>query len=197
MVACCKIIYKKNTKVLLYLLHAKPMSCEVTTSRRHIIKSHDVMMPHHRPSVWYQSTQIRKPWKKWFFGPGDLDLWLMTLTIELVREVIKVNPCAKFHDHMPNGSALRVLTDKQAHTQTAPFLKPRPLTREVKIQGPCVYNYHVTSKNWTTYSMVLMFQVSASSGVMVGDNNAMHMQTAHSGKSGSTFIAPTLSYSGS
>ena len=52
--------------------------------------------------------------------------WPMTLTIELVQDIIKVNLCTKFYDHMPNGSAVRALTDRHTprhtETQTAPFL---------------------------------------------------------------------------
>ncbi len=42
------------------------------------------------------------------------------MTFELVQDIIKVNPCTKFHDRTPNSSAVRVLTDRQtdAHTHT-------------------------------------------------------------------------------
>ncbi len=42
----------------------------------------------------------------------------MTLTNELIRDVVTVNPCTKFHDHTPNGSAVRALTDRHTHTHT-------------------------------------------------------------------------------
>ena len=42
----------------------------------------------------------------------------MTLTIELVQDIIKVNPCTKYHDHISNGSAVRALTYRHTHTQT-------------------------------------------------------------------------------
>ncbi len=40
---------------------------------------------------------------------------LMTLTIKLVQDIIKVNPCTKFHDHTSNRSAVRVLTHGHTH----------------------------------------------------------------------------------
>ncbi len=42
----------------------------------------------------------------------------MTLTFELVQDIIKVNPCTKFHDGTSNGSAVRALTDRQTDTHT-------------------------------------------------------------------------------
>ena len=48
------------------------------------------------------------------------DLW--PWPFELVRDIIKVNPCTKFHDHTSNRSAVRALTnrhtDTHTHTQT-------------------------------------------------------------------------------
>ncbi len=37
----------------------------------------------------------------------------MTLTFELVRDIVKMNPCAKFWVHTLNCSAVRALTNKQ------------------------------------------------------------------------------------
>ena len=42
----------------------------------------------------------------------------MTLTFELIRDIVKVNPSTKFWVRASNGSARRVLTDKHTHTQT-------------------------------------------------------------------------------
>ena len=42
----------------------------------------------------------------------------MTLTIKLLREVIKGNPSTKCGDHMSNGSAVRVLKGRQTHTHS-------------------------------------------------------------------------------
>ncbi len=52
------------------------------------------------------------------FQPSDFDLWRMTLTIKVIRDIIKVNPCAKFRDPRSNGSAVRELTNWQTHRHT-------------------------------------------------------------------------------
>ncbi len=65
----------------------------------------------------------------------------MTLTFELVRDIIQGNVPAKFQVRSSNGSTMRALTDRQTdrhtdtqtHTQTGPILYPRPLTREGNI----------------------------------------------------------------
>ena len=48
----------------------------------------------------------------------------MALTFELVQDIIKVNPCTKFNDCTPNGSAMRALTDRQTdrHTDGSVFI---------------------------------------------------------------------------
>ncbi len=60
------------------------------------------------------------------FQVDALDLWCMTLTIQLVQDITKVNTCVKFYDHVSNASAERALTDRQTdrhtHTRTALFL---------------------------------------------------------------------------
>ncbi len=56
--------------------------------------------------------------------------WPMTLTLELIRDIIKVHPSTKFKVCMSNGSAGRALTDRHTDAQTGPILYPRPLTRE-------------------------------------------------------------------
>ena len=40
----------------------------------------------------------------------------MTLTSKLVRDIINVSPCSKFHDHMSNGSTVRALANRHTHT---------------------------------------------------------------------------------
>ncbi len=81
-------------------------------------------MTSYRGAIWTFGNHV--------FQPGDLDLWPMTLTFELIRDIIKVNASTKFRVCMSNGSAMRALTDRQTHThtQTGPILYPRPLTRE-------------------------------------------------------------------
>ncbi len=54
----------------------------------------------------------------------------MTLTFELIRDIVTVNPSTKFRVRMSNGSAVRALTDGQTDGLTGPILYPRPLTRE-------------------------------------------------------------------
>ncbi len=54
----------------------------------------------------------------------------MTLTFELVRDIIKDNVSAKFQVCSSNGSTVRALTNRHTDTQTGPILYPRQLTRE-------------------------------------------------------------------
>jgi len=51
-----------------------------------------------------------------FFVPGDLDLWLLTLTLELGRDSCTLHVTAKFHRPMFNRSQVIVLTNKQTNT---------------------------------------------------------------------------------
>ena len=84
-------------------------------------------------------------WKS-VFQTSDLDLWPLTLTIELSWDFIKVNHGTKIQNRRSNGSAVRVLTNWQTHRwmdgQTGPILYPRSLTREGIIQ-------------WTAFSVTL------------------------------------------
>ncbi len=66
--------------------------------------------------VWNSENHI--------FQPGDLDLWPITLAIQLVRDVIKVNPDTKFLVPTSSGSAVRVLADGQTewHTDGTDFI---------------------------------------------------------------------------
>ncbi len=57
--------------------------------------------------------------------------WPLTLTFELIRDIIKVNnPHTKFQVPMSNDLAGRVLNNWQMDTQIGPILYPRPLMRE-------------------------------------------------------------------
>ena len=47
------------------------------------------------------------------FWPGDLDLWPMTLSIKLVRDIVEIHPSTNFRVRMSNGSAVRVFTDRR------------------------------------------------------------------------------------
>ena len=55
------------------------------------------------------------------FENDDLDLWPMTLTFELIRDIVIFNQPTKFWVRTSNGSVGRVLTDKHTHTQTDRF----------------------------------------------------------------------------
>ncbi len=113
-----KYFMSKNTKVLLHLPR-------YVTSCSDVIRCHDVI-PWRHVTSWHHTIgqdlifvhSNQKILKMTFFWPCDLDLWPMTLTFELVREIIKVNPCVKFCDHTPNGSAVRALTDRHTDTHT-------------------------------------------------------------------------------
>ncbi len=70
---------------------------------------------------------------------GDLDLWPMTLTFELIWDMVKVNVFLKSLVRMSDGSVVRELTDAQTDRQTdmcltdrqtGPIPYPRPLTLE-------------------------------------------------------------------
>ena len=114
-------VWFKNTKVLLHLPH-------YVTSRRHAVTSfdvttwsHDVMWRHDitpymlRLDICSLNQKILKMTCFWLC---DLDLWPITLTFALVRDIIKVNPCTKFRGHTMNGSAVRALTDRHTHRHT-------------------------------------------------------------------------------
>ncbi len=109
--------------------------CEIYMRMRRILR-----MTTHEPfpcSNTNYSTQNQGQNSKISFQLDDLDLWPMTLTIKLAREVIKVHLCTKFGDHTSNTSAVRAHTaghtptPTHTPTQPAPSLQPRPLTQEV------------------------------------------------------------------
>ncbi len=115
---------------------------------------HDVVLWRHDVVLWRHMTSgVMKNWpcvihpaetsKITVFQPGDLDLGPMTLTFEVIRDIIKVNASTKFRDRMSNGSAGRALTDEHTHTQThrrtGPIPYPQPLTRE----GKCIVEQEI------------------------------------------------------
>ena len=55
-----------------------------------------------------------------FFIPGDLDLWPLTLTLEIGRDFCTLHLTAKFHvsSYILNRSEVIVLTNKQTNWQT-------------------------------------------------------------------------------
>ncbi len=56
----------------------------------------------------------------------------MTLTFELIRDIIKVNASTKFRVCMSNGSAVRAFTDTHTHTDGTDFI-PSTATQEGKM----------------------------------------------------------------
>ncbi len=111
-----------------------PRSCQ-RTSRRHAVTSHDVTWCQNVFTKWicaiYTGDIIKKS-ENHVFQYGDLDLWPMTLTFELIRDFIKVNVPTYFWVRMSNRSTMRALNNRQTHRHTG--LYPRPLTREGKIK---------------------------------------------------------------
>ena len=98
---------------------------------------HDVMMSR-RSITWHQmswqnvsaqSTKILPPKSPKITFFSTWRPWPMTLTVKLIRDIVKVNPSTKFWVRTSNGLAGRALTDGQ----TGPILYPPPLTREGKI----------------------------------------------------------------
>ena len=103
-------------------------------SRCRAVTSRDVMTLLHMTSYyltkWTCTDQPISKSENHVFQTSDLDLWPMTLTFELIWDIVKVNPSTKFGIRTFNGSAGRALTDRQTHTQTGPIPYPRSLTRE-------------------------------------------------------------------
>ncbi len=124
----CKKYKNKNTKV------SAPPACKTYLTTKNTWKwRQDVVqrcyvIPWRHMTSWCRmigqylvSVHSKTPWNQ-VFWPCDLDLWPMTLTLELIQDIIKVNPCAKFRDHMSSGPVVRVLTNRQTHRQTRPYL---------------------------------------------------------------------------
>ena len=109
----CKVLYP-NYSICENYYAVTSWTWRVTS--RHDMTSHRdvVVLCQPAPSVMTKWTSIRK-WirntKNHVFFNGDLDLWPMTLTFELVRDIVKVNPSAKFWVRTWNGSGVRALTD--------------------------------------------------------------------------------------
>ena len=76
-----------------------------------------IIMSHHTPAFCILALKPENHRHR-VFWPGDLDLWPMTLTIEVVRDFIKVNLFVEFGEHTSIRSAVRVFTKWHTHTQT-------------------------------------------------------------------------------
>ena len=73
----------------------------------------------------------------------------MTLTFELIQDIVKVNACTKFWVRTSNGSAVRELIDAHTHRQTGPILYPRPLTQEgITLYRPKAPIHHIWDSVW-------------------------------------------------
>ena len=104
---------------------AHPALCGIMMSCSDVIWRHDVfpwrhvMSWHHtigQDLIFVHSNQ--KILKMMFFWHSDLSHWPMTLTSKLVWDIINVNTCIKFRDHMSNGLAVRTPTNRHTHTLT-------------------------------------------------------------------------------
>ena len=102
---------------------AQKSSKDVKTSWRRTMTSPDIMTSY-RDIMWRHVTSTSGVMTNWLcvihpaetseitsFQPGDLDLWPMNLTYELIWYIIKVNASTKFRICMSNGSGVRALTD--------------------------------------------------------------------------------------
>ncbi len=72
---------------------------------------HHVMSWHHM--TWDSEPEQVNPSENHILQLGDLDLWPMNFTFKLIRDIVKVNPSTKFLVGTSNGSARRVLTNRQ------------------------------------------------------------------------------------
>ncbi len=90
------------------------------TSRRHTVMPHEIT-PY---AIWFHmSISLGQKPGNHIFWPCDLDLWPMTLTYNLRLVKVKVNSHTKNQGHRSKGSAVRVLTGRQTHTQTERWLR--------------------------------------------------------------------------
>ncbi len=105
---------------------------DTMTSRCDVMWRHDVTVWLHMTSLppimtwhynyvmtdWIYTGHHFRNFKNNVFHHGDLNLWSMTLTFELIREMVEIHLSTKFWVRISNGSDVRVLTDTQTHTQT-------------------------------------------------------------------------------
>ena len=100
-------------------------SCDIVTSCNNVTWRH-VTSWHHTIGQALVSIHLNQSTHKWCIWPGDLDLRPMTLSIKLVQDTIKVNPCTKFGDRISNGSTVRVLTHRHTnmHADRTVFITP-------------------------------------------------------------------------
>ncbi len=86
---------------------------------RHGVTSRDITVWRHMASyVMAVSLHVPSHQKIHVFQHGDLDLWPMTLTFELIRDIIMVHTSTKFWVCTSNSSPMRALTDTHTLTHT-------------------------------------------------------------------------------
>ncbi len=104
----------------------KKSSKDVNTSRCDVTWRHDIVpwrqVTSQRYSTWHHIIWPREPAQinlseNHAFQPSNLDLWPTTLTFELIRDIVKVNPSTKSGVCTFNGSAGKALTDEHTDTQ--------------------------------------------------------------------------------
>ncbi len=83
----------------------------------------------------------------------------MTLTIELIQDIVKVHPCTKYLVRRSNGSVVRALTDTHTHREgqtdgTDSITSTASLTREVKI-----YQNQKGTKSFHTWYTYLLVEI--------------------------------------
>ena len=97
-------------------------SLDVMTSYRDLTWRHDVilwchMKSHRGPLRFDMGIPFRQKPGNHIVWPYDLDLWPITLTYNPSLAKVKVNPHTKNQGHRSNGSAVRVLTDRDTRVR--------------------------------------------------------------------------------
>ncbi len=95
--------------------HAYFMISRMRTPETLCMNAHETFVS---TDVKYRTERSGQNSKITFFNLDEVDLWPMTLTFKLLRDVIKVNPCTKFCDCTSIRSAVRVPTHWHRHTHT-------------------------------------------------------------------------------
>ena len=84
-----------------------------------------------RHRTWQSVPVQANPSENHVFQRSNLDLWPMTLTFQLIRDMVKVNLSTKFWVRMSNGSAGRALTNRHTHRR----MDRQTDRREISILG--------------------------------------------------------------
>ncbi len=92
----------------------------------------DVTLWHHDMASDDVMTEPIRNFGNHIFRPGDLDLWPMTLTFELIRQILGL--------YVKRFSQ----TDRHTHTETGPIPYPWPLMREGITCQMSIQEYSIT-----------------------------------------------------